>query len=130
MVRKYDSMVIFERPVEVGSRNLYGVLYSSDEMNRIYEQSGIDIFRKFAEYVVGMEYWLKIGGGTSKEKDYWKINNSYHHVNGDIVKDFCKVIYDKHPLNYEVIEKCYPKYFLKDIDDQYIINDNYKLWLK
>lgn len=127
MVGKYDSMVIYERPISTGRKPLYGYVYNSDEIKSI--SRGRDLLKEFAEYVVGVEYWLMIGGKTSKEKTYWLINQTYHHLKDDFVINFGKEVYKKHPVKYKKYDKCYPQYCLKDLDGQYIINENYKLWI-
>lgn len=128
MVREYDSMVIFDKPISIGKIKIYGYVYNADLVDILCFKK--DIFKNFAEYVIGTQFWVKIGGKISREKNSWIINNTYHNLDDDFVDKFCKYVYKNHPVKYKKYEKCFPHYFLKDLDEQYIINENYKLWIK
>lgn len=129
MERKFDSMLIFDRPVYLDNRSIYGFVYNADELDSKIKYYPV-LLDDFIKYVFGLEYWLKIGGTTSRDRHTWVCNKKRLNTNEKEVDEFCNMVYTNNPVKYFRMDKCYPNFRKKDLEKDFIITDNYRLWIK
>ena len=122
-VKKYDAIVLFERPILI-REDIYGFLLKKQEMDEflwnMLPQS--IILHKYIAYLLGCEDWLKNGNGISEDLNYFIKGDKHYDVNKGKIKQYSKNIYDTNPLKVHFIRDCDIKFDENDIEDFLIIS--------
>ena len=128
-MKKFDKMVVFERPVEihVDEDIVYGIAYNERQIQEMIEgtfQTIENILQGYVEYVVGVSCFLdEFPENVSDDGKWWYLDGmcSFKSTN---VKDYCYRAYEENPLRYEVVDLI--SYNEEDMDDTTVISK--ELW--
>ena len=72
------GLVIFERPIQIAEKNIYGIIYDT-KAEQINTENGNDL-SDFVSYLVGCERFLKNGGSISKDGKIWSYPDGVHEL--------------------------------------------------
>jgi len=109
MKKKFDKMIVFERPVviHVDEDIVYGIAYNEKRIEKMAKgtfQTKENILQKYIEYVVGVGCFLEeCPEDISDDGKWWYMGRmcSYKSTN---VEDFCHRAYAENPLRYLVVD--------------------------
>ena len=87
--KNYDGILIPERPLQIGSQKIYGLLY-----NREYENNAECTLEEYFTWLVGLSLWVRNGGSYESNGDVW--------IHSDDIHSYC----DNHAFRRIVMMLC------------------------
>ena len=131
MKKKFDKMIVFERPVviHVDEDIVYGIAYNEKRIEKMAKgtfQTKENILQEYIEYVVGVGCFLdERPEDVSDDGKWWYMGKmcSYKSTN---VEDFCHRAYAENPLRYLVVDLF--SYKKEQLDGNAVISK--ELWKK
>jgi len=130
MKKKFDKMVVFERPVVIHDEDIvYGIAYNEKDFEKLIKGTGNtieSILQEYLEYVVGVSCFLdECPEDISDDGKWWYMGRmcSYKSTN---VEDYCHRAYAENPLRYLVVDLF--SYKKEQLDGNAVISK--ELWKK
>lgn len=87
--KNYDGILIPERPLQIGSLKIYGLLYNQES-----ENIASFTIEEYFTWLVGLENWMRNGGSYESNGDVW--------IHSDDIHSYC----DNHAFRRIVMMLC------------------------
>lgn len=118
--KNFDSILIFESPLIIKGKKVYGF---------VYEMTSDFCINIQVEYLTGIAKWINIGNLITSQGQWCdNKNNMLYGGESEFVKDFCKQAYEENHIGYTFQENLQFGYAEEDIIDNLIVSEKFWDW--